>query len=72
MQGHVELCENKHLNARQFEVMTDHLSLVFNKVTPDRKITKLPLIPFEDTFNGNFGTFNEGGYLGGSDVPMSC
>jgi hypothetical protein len=29
LQGYVELCENKHLNTKQFQVMVDHLALVF-------------------------------------------
>jgi hypothetical protein len=40
LQGYMELTHAKNLNASQFQIIQDHLNLVFNKVTPDRDIIK--------------------------------
>ena len=37
LQGYFELSESKMLSSRQVQIIKDHLALVFNKVTPDRK-----------------------------------
>ena len=52
LQGFLELENPKSLNARQTQIVKDHLALVFNKVTPDRVLitaevegTKSPHLP---------------------------
>lgn len=36
LQGYFELTHSKNLNSMQFQIVQDHLNLVFNKVTPER------------------------------------
>lgn len=36
MQGFFEISNPKELNAKQVQIIKDHLNLVFNKQTPDR------------------------------------
>lgn len=46
LQGFFEISDTKTLNAKQVQIIKDHLALVFDKVTPDRNkqeiINKLP------------------------------
>ena len=37
LQGFMEVAEPQSLNGKQVKIIQDHLALVFNKVTPDRK-----------------------------------
>jgi len=37
LQGYFEISDSKMLSSRQTQIIKDHLDLVFNKVTPDRK-----------------------------------
>jgi len=37
LQGFFEISESKMLSSKQTQIIKDHLALVFNKVTPDRK-----------------------------------
>ncbi|MDH5219214.1 MAG: hypothetical protein OEX19_16030 [Gammaproteobacteria bacterium] len=36
LQGTMEIMNPESLNAKQIQIIKDHLQLVFNKVTPDR------------------------------------
>lgn len=44
LQGHVEL-GGAPPTAEQWEVIKDHLKLVFTKVTPDRQTPRPPFVP---------------------------
>ena len=37
LQGYFEISESKILSSKQTQIIKDHLALVFDKVTPDRK-----------------------------------
>lgn len=65
LQGYMELSPDKPLSVEQVKIIQDHLNLVFNKVTPDRKnesngVTgpcgkpeKIDLSNFNKNFNPN-------------------
>ncbi len=38
LQGFFEISDNKKLNEKQVQIIKDHLALVFEKQTPDRKL----------------------------------
>lgn len=40
LQGFFEISNAKTLDAKQVQIIKDHLNLVFNKQTPDRNITE--------------------------------
>jgi hypothetical protein len=44
LQGFMELTNMNHLEPNQFQIVKDHLKLVFDKQTPDRSILK-PTLP---------------------------
>ena len=44
LQGFFEISDAKKLDEKQVQVIKDHLNLVFNKVTPNRKF-KMPNFP---------------------------
>jgi len=44
LQGFFELSQSNQLSETQVQVIRDHLQLVFNKQTPDRKFTLAPLV----------------------------
>lgn len=47
IQGFFEISDAKKLDETQVQIIKDHLDLVFNKVTPDRKF-KMPNFPTEE------------------------
>jgi len=49
IQGAFELGQIKELNVEQVKIVKDHLSLVFNKVTPNRSITQELVDRFKQT-----------------------
>jgi hypothetical protein len=40
LQGFMELTSMNHLNTTQFQIVKDHLALVFQKKTPNRPLTE--------------------------------
>jgi hypothetical protein len=40
LQGFMELTSMNHLSTTQFQIVKDHLALVFNKQTPNRPLTE--------------------------------
>lgn len=40
LQGYFEISDSNMLSHKQVQIIKDHLALVFNKVTPDRKENK--------------------------------
>ena len=47
LMGYFEISDAKKLDETQVQIIKDHLDLVFNKVTPDRKF-KMPNFPTEE------------------------
>lgn len=45
LQGFMELTSMNHLNTTQFQIVKDHLALVFDKQTPDRTVPGVPANP---------------------------
>jgi hypothetical protein len=45
LQGFMELTSMNHLSTTQFQIVKDHLALVFNKQTPDRKVPNVSTNP---------------------------
>lgn len=54
IQGFFEISDAKKLDETQVQIIKDHLDLVFNKVTPDRKIEHHPQIENYDTLPFEF------------------
>ena len=42
LQGFMELTSMNHLNTTQFQIVKNHLALVFDKQTPDRTVPSAP------------------------------
>lgn len=46
LQGFVEIADSDTISEKQWLIIKDHLKLVFDKVTPDRKVDfKMPIAP---------------------------
>lgn len=56
LQGFVELNPNAMLTLTQWQIVKDHLALVFKKETPNRFSHNTPVtpLPFPAPFPGNF------------------
>lgn len=73
LQGHLELTNVDTLDARQVQIIKDHISLVLHKVTPERKDADL-YPPFGTILPTRPGTWiNRPGLLcDAKDVQVTC
>ena len=74
LQGFMEMVDPKELDAREVQIIKDHLKLVFMKQTPNYPIS---IGQFQPTTNGTYLTqgtgLNLGGILNeGNGVTISC
>jgi len=59
LQGFFEIQNPSTINEKQTEIIKDHLSLVFNKITPNRYNSEKELTLIEDNINNTSGACNK-------------
>jgi hypothetical protein len=52
LRGFFEISDTNNLSEKQVQIIRDHLNLVFNKVTPDRKDDNMGYKPLDTRFTG--------------------
>jgi len=52
LKGFFEISDTNNLSEKQVQIIRDHLNLVFNKVTPERKDENIGYIPLDTRFTG--------------------
>lgn len=65
LQGFMELSPKPTLNTRQIEIIRNHLTLVFDKITPNK-----PWKPSTSEIDKMFSENN--GYMYNNDIHASC